>query len=340
MSTIKDVAKHAGVSISTVSYALSGTRPIAEKTRQRILRAVEELNYHPNLLASAMIQKRTRIIALLYPALSMSSFEDLPMEFILSITSTSYTYDYGLLLLTHPIGEPEIMRLINQGLVDGVILMEVQRQDARVALMKRHKYPFSLIGRSDNNDGVSFVDMDFYTSYCMAIEYLIGLGHHTIGFLPANIDVDKSSRNYMFEALRGFSESTSKPGIQGVILPCDISIQGGYTAMTTLLDTHQDLSAVIVGNDLIYNGAYQAIQEKGLIIPDDISVIAALSQKLADKYTPKITTISIPAIEMGKLGTELLIRQLEDSTSKPQQVLLPGNFTVSQTTGPRKTRTD
>ncbi|MEP7289773.1 MAG: LacI family DNA-binding transcriptional regulator [Chloroflexota bacterium] len=338
MATIKDVAKQAGVAISTVSYALSGTRPVAKETRERILRAVEELNYHPNLLASAMIQKRTRIIALLYPALFMSSMEDLPMEYITSITDVTYQHGYELLLVLHPIGEPELMRFINQGLVDGVILMEVHRQDPRVDLMKRCGYPFSLIGHGDDNTDVSFVDMDFFTAYRSAVTHLVELGHHTIGFLPGIVDLDYLPHNYLFESVRGFRDTVAQLGIQGTILACEPTIQSGYAAMQTLLDQQPELTAVIVVNELIFNGASKAIRERNLTVPDDISIIATISRRLAEKYTPKVTTVSVPAIEMGRLGAEFLIQKLEDSAFKPQQVLLSAEFTLSQSTGPRKQR--
>ncbi len=338
MSTIKDVAKKAGVSVSTVSYALSGTRPISDATRQRIMDAIQELKYHPNLLARGLINKRTRIIALLYPTLSLSSLEDLPTEFIASVTNVTYEHDYGLLLFTHELGEAEIQRLMNQGLVDGLVLMEVLQHDPRVELMKKSGYPFSLIGHSECNDGISFVDMDFYTAYRMAVEHLAEFNHQEIGFLPTILDIEHPERNYLFESMHGFRDTVQKLGMQGIIHGCDPTIRGGYEAMKDLLEKQPRLSAVITGNELIYNGVNQALQEKCLNIPDDISVIGVISDRSAEKYSPKITTISMPAIEMGRMGTEFLINQLEDPNFAAQQVLLPPELIVRQSTGSFKER--
>ncbi len=338
MPTIKDVAKKAGVAVSTVSYALSGVRPISDETRQRIMRAVEELHYHPNLLARGLINKRTRIIALLYPTLSLSSLDDLPTEFIASVTSVTYQYDYGLLLFTHALGEEEILRFISQGLVDGIILMEVLREDQRVDLMKKSGYPFSLIGHGANNDGISFVDMDFFAAHRIAVEYLAELDHHEIGFLPTILEVDHAKHNYLIEAIRGFRETTTRLDLQGTIHGCEPTVQGGYRAMKDLLEKQPGISGVIVGNELIYSGAYQAFQEMGLKVPEDVSVIGVMSSRSAEKYTPKVTTIAIPSIEMGRLGAEFLIQQLEDPHFKPQQMLLPPDFIVRQSTGPHKKR--
>lgn len=338
MATIKDVAKKAGVAVSTVSYALSGTRPIGDDTRQRILQAVEDLNYHPNKLARSMINKRTRIVALLFPAATMSTLEDLPIEFIISVTNTAYEHDYGLLLFTHPINELEIMRFIHQGLVDGVILMEVLSHDPRVELMKRSGYPFTLIGRCKNNDGISFVDMDFFEANRLAVEHLVALKHEKIAVLQPILHSGIGQLNYIAEAIRGFQETALSLRVQGTTYSCEPTFRGGYETMQNLLETQPDITAAIVGNDLVYGGVYQALQDKGLKVPEDFSVIASISSRSAEKYTPKVTTVSIPSLKMGTLGTEFLIKQLEDSSFEPQQVLLQPEFVVRQSTAICKQR--
>jgi DNA-binding LacI/PurR family transcriptional regulator len=336
MSTIRDVAKKAGVSVSTVSYALSGVRPVSTETRERIQTAIEELNFTPNLLARGLINKRTRIIALLFPTLELSLLDDLTAEFITSITNVTHQYDYGLLLFTHQKGEREIQQFVKQGLVDGIILMEVKRHDPRVDLMMKAGYPFSLIGHSEHSDGISLVDMDFYTAYRLAVQHLVELHHRKIAFLPTIMDIDHPEHNYLYESIRGFRETVAEMAIEGTIHGCKPTNQGGYEAMKDLLEKHPAISAVIVGNELIYNGASQALQEKGLNVPEDFSIIGVISSRSAEKYTPKITTITLPSIEMGRLGAEFLIQQLEDPKFIPQQVILPPKFIVRQSTGPRK----
>jgi DNA-binding LacI/PurR family transcriptional regulator len=338
MTTIKDVAKKAGVSVSTVSYALSGVRPISDETRQRILRAIEELNYHPNLLARGLINKRTRIIALLYPTLSPSALDESAIEFFASVTNVTFEYDYGLLLFTHPLGEQEIKRFINQGLVDGVILMEVQRQDPRVALMKQVGYPFSLIGHSESNEGVSFVDMDFYTAMRLAVQHLAKLKHREMVFLPTIQDINHAQHNYIFESIRGFNDAARELGLQGWTCGCDATFEGSYRVMNEALEKHPGISAVITGSELIFNGVTKALQDKGLRVPRDFSVVGQISDRSAEKYTPKVTNISIPAMEMGRLGAEALIKQLEDEKFPPQQVMLPPQFIVRQSTARYKER--
>ena len=203
MATIVDVAKKAGVSVSTVSYALSGVRRVSEKTRQRVLQAVEELNYHPNLLARGLVNKRTKIIALLYPAIASDFLDDLQLDFIASVAKTATHYGYGLLLFTSPMDKQEITQFTNEGLVAGVILMEVQRHDPRVELLKQLGYPFSLIGHTACNEGNSFVDMDFYNAFHLCTRHLAELKHREIAFLPIVNDSETQLQNYLFESVRG-----------------------------------------------------------------------------------------------------------------------------------------
>jgi DNA-binding LacI/PurR family transcriptional regulator len=339
MATIVDVAKKAGVSVSTVSYALSGVRHISEKTRQRILLAIEELHYHPNLLARGLINKRTKIIALLFPAVASDYLDDIQLDFISSIAKITSHYGYGLLLFTSPTDEQEIIRFIGEGLIDGILLMEVLRHDPRVTLMNQLGYPFSLIGHCEENDGNSFVDMDFYSGLNLCVEHLAKFKHRHIAFIPTFIDFENTNLDYVFESNRGFRDAVSRWGIHGLIQGCVSTVQQGYECMNNLLEKTPRLSAVIVGSEPIYSGVTQALQERGLQVPKDFSVVGLMSNLSAEKYTPKVTSLSVPSTEMGRLGAEFLIKKLENQEFEPQQVILPPQFTIRQSTGRLKSQT-
>lgn len=338
MATIVDVAKKAGVSVSTVSYALSGVRRISTETRQRVMLAVEELNYHPNLLARGLINKRTKIIALLYPAVASDYLDDVQLDFISSIAKIATHYGYGLLLFTSPSGEQEITRFISEGLVDGILLMEVLRHDPRVMLMNQLGYPFSLIGHCEKNDGYSFVDMDFYTALHLCVEHLAEFKHREIAFISTIVDFENAQHNYLFESVRGFNDAVSKWGIQGLIHGCVPTVQAGYECMNVLLEKQPGLSAVIAGNEPIYSGVTRALLERGLRIPKDFSIIGMMSNRSAEKYTPKVTSLSIASTEMGRMGAEFLIKKLEGRDFEPQQVILPPQLSARQSTGRFKKR--
>lgn len=338
MATIKDVAKKAGVSVSTVSYALSGVRSVSDETRTRVLRTVEELNYHPNLLARGLINKRTKVIALLYPTISIDSLDDLQLEFIASVTNVTFQNDYGLLLFTHSVGEQEITRFIGQGLIDGVILMEVLRQDPRIDLMKRLGYPFSMIGHGDTNDGLHYVDGDFYSFFQECVRYLVELNHRHIAFLTTLIDYEHPQHNYIFDSIRGFRDAAAECGVEGIVNGCAPTPNHGYEATNLLLDQHPDLTAIITNSEMCYSGVFQALRDRGLSVPEDFSVISHMSNRSAERYTPKVTNFTPPTFEMGRLGAEFLIKELEGQPVECSQVILPLQFTERQTTGPCKLR--
>jgi DNA-binding LacI/PurR family transcriptional regulator len=159
MSTMAEVARRAGVALSTVSYVLSGKRPVSEETRKRVLRIIAEMDYHPSRLARRLARGRSKAIALLMPAADRQ-LRDSELDFIVSAADAACRSEYGLLLWTAPSEESAILRLIEDGFVEGLIVMEVALHDPRVEVLKKRGYPFTMIGRCECNDGPSFVDLD------------------------------------------------------------------------------------------------------------------------------------------------------------------------------------
>src|SRR5579871_5275804 len=182
MTNITEVAKRAGVSRSTVSHAISGKRPISAAVKARIFQIMDELNYHPNRLASALKTKQTKMIALLYPA-ERKHLARQQLEFVSSAVEAASEHEYALTLWTSPISEQELMRFLDMGFFDGVVVMEVKVHDLRIPFLQRYRFPFSLIGHCADNTGLNFVDLDFEQALMMAVEHLSSLGHRHILFL-------------------------------------------------------------------------------------------------------------------------------------------------------------
>jgi DNA-binding LacI/PurR family transcriptional regulator len=269
MPTVIDVAKRAGVSVSTVSYALNGTRPISEETRQRILQAVEELGYKPHALARGLASKRSRILALLFPT-SERGLGVTEFEFVTSAANAARANEYSLMLWSYDMHDlDELRQLTRQGLVDGVVVMEVHETDERIAMLRETNFPFSMIGRCANAPGISFVDIDFKQTVRDAIDYLTGLGH-----------------------------------------------------------TH------IAMNERAVPGVLHAIANQGWSVPDDFSLMVIVSSaRMAEMMLPALTAMEAMTGEMGRLGVELLIQQLEGQVEETQQVLLPCRLVVRGSSG-------
>jgi DNA-binding LacI/PurR family transcriptional regulator len=332
MPTIVDVAKRAGVSVSTVSYALNGTRPISEGTKRRVHKAVGELDYHPNFIARSLATKRTRVIALLLPS-SAVGLTDSQLQFVTSAAEVASKHRYGLLLWTSPAEDEEIIQLARQGLVEGLMLMEVRLHDPRIEMLIEDGYPFSMIGRCENNDGISYVDYDFEQALGMAVRHLAELGHKHIAFLGYPAAEQAAGYGPAVRTSMGFAAACSELDIRGEARDCEATLEGGTRTMRALLSENPDLSAAIVADDQACAGVIQLLREQMRDVPRDFSVVAKVFPRLAEMTTPPLTTIDIPGRDMGRKGIELLIREVEGEEHEPAQILLPAALTVRQSTG-------
>jgi DNA-binding LacI/PurR family transcriptional regulator len=333
MPTMSDIAKRAGVALSTVSYALSGKRPISEQARQRVYQAMKELGYQPNSLARALVTKRTRIIALLYPSWTRGLGPK--TEFISSIAETATDDNYALLLWTSSSQDREVMSMTHQGFIDGVILMEVALYDPRVELLQEQQLPFTMIGHCEENDGISFVDLDFDYALEASVKHLADLGHEHIGFINQSTTLLKRGTGYVVRSLKAFHREIQQHGLYGIDICCDESEQDGYDAAMTLWQQDPSITAFILMTPWASGGVIRAVADRGLTIPGDISLVAVFSPHLAEITTPALTSIDFPFEEMGRTGVKMLIEKLEGQEESPSQLLLKPPLTVRRSSGPR-----
>ena len=338
MATMADIAERAGVALSTVSYVLSGKRSVSEETRRRVFRAIEELDYQPHAMARGLASKRTKTIALLFPALAKGHSE-MRLEFVARAAEVAAEHDYAFLLWSAPDKDSEILQLTQQGRVDGLILMEVKLHDSRVVLLTKRNYPFSLIGHCENNDGISFVDFDFEHAIATAVAHLAELGHRRIALLNHSAELLESGYGPAVRSLNGFERAIRAHSLSGIAVACESASQSGYSAMQALLAQDADLSAAIVVHENAMSGMNQALHNAGLRIPNDFSVVTLLSARLAEMMTPALTSVDFPAAEMGRIGAEMLIQQLEGQLDRPVQRLLQSNLTVRHSSVPYRPRT-
>lgn len=338
MPTMLDVAKRAGVALSTVSYALNGTRPISEPTRQRVLAAMEELDYHPNLLARSLITRRTRIIALLLPSTDLGPLTETQAEFVANAVRLTSERAYGLLLWTSPAEELNIRRLVQEGLIEGLVLMQVRLADERVAMLRNSGYPFALIGHCADNAGISYVDFDFAGAIRLAVDYLAGLGHHSIGLLNSAQALLDAGFGPAVRSSQAFTAVCAELGVRAIARTSAPAGQDGFDLVSRLLQEEPELTALIVMDEAILAAVPQSAYRLGLRIPDDLSVVSVLSRSTAEKMTPPMTNVEVPAGEMGRIGAELLIERLENGASPVRQMLLPPTLHVGQSCAPPRRR--
>ena len=334
MPTMLDVAKRAKVSLSTVSYALSGTRPISEKTRQRIAEAMEELDYRPHPLARGLASKHSRILAIIFPAIERG-LGITELEFVASAAHAASTNGYHLVIWSAETNDlTELRQLTQQGLVDGIILMEIHRNDERVHLLRELQFPFSMIGRCDD-DRDGYVDIAFKQTVDQALAYLSELGHTHIAYLSQSQASYEAGYGPVLRTKAAFEEAVDSSGLKGVIRFCHPSPQAGYEVFKALLEEHPDITAAITMNDRANPGAMRALAEHGWTIPDDFSLVSIVSSvRMAEMMVPRLTTMDPPSAELGRLATELLINHIEGIHGESPRILIPCRLVVGESSGP------
>jgi DNA-binding LacI/PurR family transcriptional regulator len=339
MATMSDVAERAGVTLSTVSYVLSGKRSISAATRQRVLDAIEELDFQPNQLGRALAQRRSNTMALLFPELTRGIGEH-QLEIVTSAAETASAHGFAFLLSISPDEEKEVVHLAQRGFVDGLILMAIKLQDPRVELLRQRHFPFAMIGHSANNESLNFVDLDFVHAVREALRYLAGLGHRRIAFLGSSDDLMESGYGPAVRTYDGFKAGTAELGIEGTWHPCDTTPRAAYAVVEELLRTSPEVTALVTAHHDAIGGMVQAARELGRRIPDDLSLVAITSPRQAEAFIPALTTMDFPAAEMGRIGVELLIRQLEAEGGELEPIhrLLRAELTVRQSSGPAPNR--
>lgn len=334
MPTMLDVARRANVSLSTVSYALNGTRPISEKTREHIFAVMDELGYRPNILARGLASKRSKIIALLFPT-PERGLGTTELEFVTSAADIARELGYTLILWPSDLRDiGELRKFTQQGLVDGVILMEVRLNDERINLLRRIDFPFSMIGRCEDLTSLSYTDVDFEQTSHDAVEYLTQLGHTQIGFINQSRSTYEHGYGPAVRTQAGFEKAMQAKGLEVVTHFCKTSPQAGYDAFNELLAENPQLTSLIIMNERATPGVIQAISDRGWSIPDDFSLVGVVSSAhAAEMMRPPLTTMDVQTKQLGSLGVELLIQQLEGRAGQKRQELVPSTLTVRGSSG-------
>lgn len=328
MATRAEVAKLAGVSASTVSYALNGDRSIKEETRKRVLKAVAQLNYRPNFAAGALAGGKSKTLALLSPS-GEFGIALIALEYINGASAAARDRGYHLVIWPSQESElAEIQTFAESGMISGVILMEIQFKDVRVDYLKKAKVPFAMIGRTEKPGKDSYVDRDFIGATELGIDYLDSLGHKKIAFLTTDraVGVDTRFSSALVEAAKKKRMIAKK--IQVVN-----EASSGRDAFIEFHKKYPDFTAVVSLNDIATLGFISGANEYGVKIPEDLSIVALdTPQNHIEMSWPPLTTVNLPAFEMGAKASNILIDQIEQKENKQNQALLAGELVIRGTT--------
>ena len=325
--TSKDVARVAGVSQSTVSYVLSGSRPISSSTRKKVLDAIEDLGFQPNARGRALVTRKTGVIGLLVPnRAGVDPSGRFP--FIDQVSQTALSHGYDLLLVTGDQAEGEVSRLIGESRCDGLIVMEVLNDDPRAVAIRDLGCPAVLIGLPREATGLTCVDLDYAAAGLMSVSEAAQVGAEHIAVLHLCSGEEANEVNYVARFVGAVQDCAGANNID-VTLHCITSpdrddIQVGVNS--ALQQTRGRNSVIVTLNIAEVQQVLNVLKKAKHIPGESISVLAVCSDTVAETCEPPVTNISHEPRDVSKQAVDLLVAQLSpespDSLSSSPSVFL------------------
>jgi DNA-binding LacI/PurR family transcriptional regulator len=332
---MKDVAERAGVSLSTVSFVLNKkrTKSISPETSRRVWAVAQELNYHVNVHARRLARGQSNFVGLIISEIANPFFPDVIRGFE---TAAS---DRGLeLLLYNTEYQPERMeaavnKMLGEG-VRGVAIMTSTFSDEQLKALASRRIPVVLLSVGPNPPRARKIEINFSKGMLEAIDHLVALGHKRFGVIsgPLHIGSAATTRD-------AFLDSLAKRGLRAEhVVECNYRVDGGMSAVRSLLNQTALPSALLCGNDLIAIGAISALQEANLRVPEDISVVGVDDILFSRLACPPLTTIHVPREELGRLGFEILDKMRRSSKNAVTRQQVETHLVIRKSTAAPKAR--
>ncbi|MFD5356998.1 LacI family DNA-binding transcriptional regulator [Streptomyces sp. NPDC058657] len=336
MVTLAEVAQHAGVSASTVSYVLSGKRTISAVTKQRVERSIQELGYHPNAGARALASSRSNIIALMMP-LRTDMYVPVMMEIAIAVATHAREHGFDVLMLTGEEGPAAVQRVVGSGLADAILLMDVELEDARLPLLRESGRPAVLIGLPADPTGFTCVDLDFAEAGAQCAEHLAELEHRqiaVIGEAPAVYERKTGFAERTIEGLRGRARDL---GLHVLHRPCEGTYAAMAGALGQIFTERPDVTGFVVQNEQALEPLLSLLRQDRRAVPEDISVVAVCPEQVALQGSIRLTSVTIPARQMARHAVERLVARIEGKADD-EVFLLEPELVVRASSGPAPVR--
>lgn len=330
VATMGDVAKRAGVSVTTVSHVLNGTRKVQPETEKAVKAAMNETGYTPNILARALARSMTNTIGVAISAVSNHYFNDI----VRAIENESARHDLMIFLSdTRDDAEHElrIVKALHQRRVDGIILAPASDPDQKVLrYLEKNKLPAVLIDRlaSKNFDQVG---VENKKSMADMVAHLVGHGHKHIGFVSGLPGLTTSE-----ERLDGYKMGLQQAGLlfdENLVQSGESSIEPARAAVHRLLSLSKPPTAIISGNNLMTIGAMRAFRDLRLEVPENVALVGFDDFDWADSFSPRLTVMNQPSEEIGTRAVKMLIARINEPDGKRKTVRLSPEMRVRNSCG-------
>jgi DNA-binding LacI/PurR family transcriptional regulator len=319
--TLHEVAALSGVSRATVSRVMNDSPRVSPEARRAVQEAVEQLRYVPNRMARSLVTRRTDTIALVLSEQDTQVFSD-PFfaSIVRGVSANLVTTDLNLVLLTARGAreQEKAARYVQQGHVDGVILISLHGDDTLAAALDRAGVPVVLLGRPLDGRPVAYVDADNVGGASAATRLLLDLGRTCVGTVTGPRDMVAGADRYT-----GYEAALRSAGLSAageLVEEGDFTEEGGHRAAAALLRRVPDLDGLFVASDPMAAGALRALREAGRRVPDDVAVVGFDDAAVALACEPPLTTVAQPIEDMARRLTDLLLRRIEGDAAGEAQV--------------------
>lgn len=324
--TIKDVAKAANVSPSTVSRVISDSPRISEKTKERVRKVMQELGYHPNYIARSLASNKSNVIGIVFPRSGNLAFQN-PFfsEVLRGITSGANKVKHGIELAAGSNKEEiydNVIQMVQGRRVDGIIMLYSQKNDKITKYLQKMNFPFVMIGQPDDQEErITHIDNDNISAAKEGTNYLIELGHQHIGFIGGNKSLMVTANR-----LEGYKQALREANLpinEQYIIYEEFLISGGKHGVEQLLHTKTPPTALLVTDDLMSLGVLRTLKEMDKQVPEDLSIVSFNNSMFAELANPPLTSVDISIPELGEQAVKQLIAHMNDPKEPIKRVIIP-----------------
>lgn len=314
MASIREVARLAGVSPSTVSRVMNGTANVDEEKKQRVLWAIDETGFRPNELARALFKKSSKMIGVIVPNIENPFFNEMAK----AIEEEAYQQGFKILLCSSDDdAKKELMniQMLNQMNADGIIIMTNSDQTGQE--IAECKLPVVLMDRKvTGGDEIAFVESDHYKGGRMAAQHLMECGCKNIVCIRGPIEMSSGQKRY-----QGYQDFCKEYGISEQYVECTYDYEAGLRAAEEVLQKYPGVDGIIACNDMVAISVYKILTREGFRVPDDIQLIGFDDVNISRLFTPELTTIKQPITKMGTLAAQIIIENGEGLPFQKENIL-------------------
>lgn len=324
MTTIRDVAKEAEVSVATVSRVLNNNGYVNEDTRKKVLKVIEKLNYKPNAVARSLFKKQSKTIGLIVPDIKNPFFPEIAR----AVEDVMNLHGFTLILCnSDEYGEKEkkYLEILKQKYIDGIIIVTSKLTSKD---LKEAGIPIVALDRVPK-DEIPSVSVDHYDGARKAVQYLKSIGCKKIAHIRGPKDIISSEERY-----RGYlDEVKSEAWFQeDLVVNGDYNVNASATVTELLLQRHPDIDGIFAGNDQMAVGVLKAANQLQKVIPDDLSLIGFDGIELGRLIIPELTTISQPIYELGSTAAKMLLDLINGKTLEKMHVTYEASLVIGKST--------